>query len=79
MSEQTFDIYHIPTIKKGDQLWNEDKTEGYEFVEPLSVGQMLVSDHVKPLGASPKPNPHEIIPEWFWRQVKSIATGGNTL
>lgn len=61
-------------IKKGDQFWNSDLTEGYEFVSHLNIGEILVPGHVKPLGVAKAPLPHEVIPDWFWPQVKDVAT-----
>lgn len=52
-------------IKKGDQFWNYDKSEGYEFVSDYDGSQPLSSHHISPLGGARKPVIGDVIPQWF--------------
>lgn len=51
--------------KKGVQIWNEDRTEGYEFVEDVYPHKPLQSKSIKPLGEAEEPKPNMPVPEWF--------------
>lgn len=77
MSDQTFDIYHLPMIKKGDQFWNNDKTQGYEFVCDYDGSCPLSSHHISPLGEARKPVIGDTIPQWFGlaMETKMRVTG----
>lgn len=55
-------------IKAGTQLWNEDKTQGYEFL--IDIYGEIPSAAVKPLGDAPEPIPHTIRPHWLNREIK---------
>ena len=43
--------------KKGVQIWNEDRTKGYEFVEDVYPHQLIQSKSIKALGDAEEAKP----------------------
>lgn len=57
-------------IKKGDQFWNESRSEGYEILDDISPGTMVMSRQFKPLGSAPSPSINNPIPVWMLEILK---------
>lgn len=51
--------------KKGVQIWNDDRTEGYEFVEDVYAYQPVQSQSLKALGNAEEPKTGMRVPVWF--------------
>lgn len=60
-------------IKKGDQFWNEDRSEGYEIIEDIKPGTMVIARQFKALGSAPTPLANHPLPEWV---LQILRPGG---
>lgn len=49
----------------GEQIWNADKTQGYEFVLDVNRNEPVYAQSIKPLGEAPAIKEYELIPKWF--------------
>lgn len=52
-------------IKKGDQFWNDDRSEWYEMAMDILLGTMLKSEQFIALGSAPEPRPNYPLPKWM--------------
>lgn len=52
-------------IKKGDQFWNDDHTEGYEIIEDIMPMTPVLTSQFKALGNAPEPEPHHPMRKWI--------------
>lgn len=59
---------------KGEQVWNTERTDGYEFTQDIEANTLPRPSQVKALGGAPAPQPNEPMPGWFADIV--ISPGG---
>ena len=63
-----------PFIRKGEQVWNDDHTEGYEFTEDIEPMTPCMAHQFKPLGESKAVVAGELMPQWLYDII--LVPGG---
>lgn len=70
---RTMSVNRALYARKGDQVWNENRTEGYEFTEDIEPCTPVFSRQLKALGDAKPPAAHQAMPEWLG---KILVQGG---
>lgn len=56
----------MTTLKQGTQIWNDDKTQGYEVTRDINPGEVISASDFMALGDAPKAVPHTVMPKWVF-------------
>jgi len=51
--------------KAGDEVWNEDKTQGYRLTRDVQTGDIIDPTDFEAIGEAPVPRANEVMVQWL--------------